>query len=35
MKFTCPECGWIKETESYQMTTGDLQEVFEHERSHK
>ena len=34
MKYTCKVCGWVKETGSYQMTSGDLDDVFKHEKTH-
>ena len=35
MKYKCKECDWGKETGSYQMTTGDLEDIFKHEKGHK
>ncbi len=36
MKYTCKECGWVKENKpSHHTTDDDYKEIFEHERSHK
>ena len=33
MKWTCPKCG--KVIESYIVTTGAMEEIFKHEKTHK
>ena len=36
MKYTCKECGWVKENKpSHHTTEDDYKEIFENERSHK
>jgi len=36
MKYTCPDCGWVKENkEMYSVTSEDFKEIFEHEKTHK
>jgi len=36
MKYTCPECGWVKENKaSHWTTTEDYKEILKHEKEHK